>query len=210
MGRPQTPREEVVNTATHGMGVALAIAGLAVLLVHAARTGDPWRIVAASVYGTSMVLLYLASTLYHAVRDPDAKHVLHILDHSAIFLLIAGTYTPFTLVTLRGAWGWTMFGVIWGLAVAGIVFKVFFTGRFKYASVAVWIAMGWLMVVAARPLLSSLDAGGMALLLAGGLSYTVGVVFYAVQRIPFHHGIWHLFVLGGSIPHFFAVLGYVI
>ena len=203
-------REEIVNAVVHGVGIILAIAGLAVLATLAALRGNLWHVVSCSVFGTTLVLLYTTSTLYHSVMNPRAKAILRILDHSAIFLLIAGTYTPFTLVNLRGPWGWSLFGVVWGLAVLGIIFKVTMLREWTVASVVLYLAMGWVVIVAARPLLASVEPGGLTLLLTGGLAYTGGIVFYGWKRLPYHHAVWHVFVLAGSILHFFAVLFYVI
>ena len=202
--------EEIANSVTHGVGAALAIAGLAVVTSFAAVYGTAWHVVSCSVYGATLVLLYLASTLYHSIQSPRAKEVLRVLDHSAIFLLIAGTYTPFTLVNLRGPWGWSLFGVIWGLAVLGIVCRVTVLRRYPWTSAVVGLVMGWVVVVAARPLLDAMAPGGLLLLLLGGLAYTGGVAFYAWQRLPYHHAIWHGFVLLGSILHFLAILLYVV
>lgn len=202
-------REEIVHSAIHGFGICLSIAGLAALLVTARRTGDVWDILASAVYGVTLILLYLASTLYHGIPHPGAKRVLRVLDHSAIYLLIAGTYTPFTLVSLRGPWGWTLFGLIWGLAILGIVLKVAAIGRFRKLSLALYIGMGWLVVVALRPLGLAVAHGGLVLLLLGGIAYTSGVVFYVWRRLPYHHAVWHAFVLAGSVFHFFAILLYV-
>lgn len=202
--------EEIANSATHGVGAALSIAALAVLVTLAGLHGDVWRVVSFSIYGASLVLLYLTSTLYHGFQSPRVKLVFRMLDHSAIYLLIAGTYTPFTLVTFHGGWGWTMFGIIWGLAIAGIVQTVLFFNRFPVVSVLTYLGMGWLVVVAIKPLLAVMPVAGMAWIAAGGLFYTLGVVFYAVKTIPFNHAIWHLFVLGGSVCHFFAILFYVL
>ena len=210
IGSRYTTGEEIANSVTHGIGVILAIAGLAVLTAFAAIFGDAWHIVSCSIYGATLVLLYMASTLYHGIQTPRAKKVLRIIDHSAIFLLIAGTYTPFTLVNLRGPWGWWLFGIIWGIAIVGIVLQVFFIDRLKVLPVLLYLAMGWILVAAIRPLLSSLAPGGLAFLLGGGLCYTVGVIFYAWRKIPYHHAIWHLFVMAGSTLHFFAVLFYVV
>ena len=156
------------------------------------------------------MLLYTASTLYHAARSPRAKKIFKTLDHSCIYLLIAGTYTPFTLVTLRGSWGWTLFGTVWGLSLFGIIFKIFFVYRFKILSTIVYLIMGWLAIVAIRPLASALSTGGLLWVVAGGFFYTFGVVFYLGQKIPFHHSIWHMFVLGGSACHFVAIMLYVL
>ncbi|MBF0104892.1 MAG: hemolysin III family protein [Deltaproteobacteria bacterium] len=202
----QTLGEEIANSITHGIGVGLSIAGLSILVVRAALYGDAWQVTSFAIYGTTLVLLYLASTFYHAFQRPRVKKVFHILDHSAIYLLIAGTYTPFALVSLRGPVGWTLFGLMWGLAVTGIVFKAFFVERFGVISTAIYILMGWAIVFAIKPALGAIPAGGLLWLLAGGLSYTCGVVFYAWKKLPFNHTIWHLFVLGGSICHFFWIL----
>src|SRR5215208_2514168 len=179
--------EEVANCATHGFGLALSVAGFAAL-----------------------VALYLASTLYHAARTPRSKRLLRVLDHCGIYLLIAGTYTAFTLVTLRGPWGWTLFGLVWGLALAGIVFRVVFGGRYRPPAAAAYVLPGWLCGVAAKPILELVPLGALAWIAAGGLAYTTGVFFFAARRIPHHHAIWHLFVLGGSICHYVAVLLYVL
>jgi hemolysin III len=207
---PYSLGEEIANCVTHGVGAALSVAGLVLLVVFAALYGDAWHVASVAVYGTTLILLYTASTVYHACKGEKAKHVTKILDHSSIFLLIAGTYTPFTLVTLRGPWGWALFGVVWGLAVAGVVFKALFVRRLKVLSVAIYLLMGWLVVTAAGPLMRGLPKGGLALLLAGGLAYTAGTVFYALKKVPYMHSVWHLFVLAGSALHFFAVLFFVI
>jgi len=201
--------EEIANSVTHGVGGLLAIAGLVVLTTFAVLEGTAWHVVACGVFGGTMVLLYTVSTLYHSVQHPRAKAVLRVLDHSAIFLLIAGTYTPFTLVNLRGPWGWSLFGVIWGLALLGILFQVGLLRR-PVASVLLYVAMGWTVLVAMKPLLSAVAPGGLALLVSGGLAYTVGIVFYAWRRLPYGHAVWHLFVLAGSALHFFAILFYVV
>ena len=199
------PREELVNALTHGTGVVAAVAGAAVLLVLAAQTADPWRIVGTAVFGLTLILLYTASTVYHSVRGPALKARLQVLDHAAIYLLIAGTYTPFTLVALRGGWGWSLFGVIWGLAVAGVIFKLFFTGRFNRLSTLVYIAMGWLVLIAIVPMLQALPVAALVWLAVGGVAYTAGTLFYHNQRIPYAHAVWHLFVLAGSVCHAIAV-----
>jgi len=203
-------RYELANSLTHGAGLALAVAGCAILVVIAALRASAWHIVACSVYGATLVCLYGASTLYHAVRSPRWKRIFKIIDHSSIYLLIAGTYTPFTLVNLRGAWGWTLFGVVWGLTIAGILFKVWFVDHFPIASTVVYLLMGWLAVVAVKPLFTQVPLGGLLWILAGGLLYTAGVAFFAWQKLPYHHAVWHVFVLGGSVCHYFAVLFYVI
>jgi hemolysin III len=206
--RPRTRGEEVANSLTHGVGAILAVAGSAVLALAAARHGGLRAVVGCLVFGASLVLLFATSTLYHAVSHARAKAVLRVLDHSAIFLLIAGTYTPFTLVTLRGPWGWSLFGVVWGLAIAGITLRLALRRRPTALFVSLYLAMGWCVVVAAKPLLAAVAPGGIALLAAGGLAYTGGVAFY-VSRRPYHHAIWHAFVLAGSAFHYVAVLRYV-
>jgi hemolysin III len=202
--------EEIANAITHGVGLVLSVAGFIILLVLAALRGTAWHIVACSIYGVTLISLYTASTLYHAVISPRIKRALRIFDHSAIYLLIAGTYTPFLLVNLRGPWGWSLFGVVWGLAIAGILFKFWFVERFGFLSTAVYIGMGWLVLIAAKPVVSHVPLTAVIWLLAGGLAYTAGVIFYASKRIPYSHAIWHVFVLAGSICHYFAVLSTVI
>jgi hemolysin III len=198
-------RQELANTLTHGVGVLASLAGGAFLVTLASLRGDPWRIVGAAVFTATLVLLYTASTLYHAVSSPRAKRRLKVLDHASIYLLIAGTYTPFTLGGLRGGWGWSLFGVIWGLAVAGVVFKLFAAGRFPRASTAIYIAMGWLILIAVGPMARSLSVAVMGWLLAGGLAYTLGTLFYHNRRFTYAHAVWHGFVLAGSVCHAVAV-----
>ena len=205
MGISNTIKEEIANAITHGLGVVAGVSAGAVLITLAALWGDVWQIVSASVFVAALVLLYTASTLYHAIQHRVAKARLKVFDHCAIFILIAGTYTPFTLVTLKGAWGWTLFGVAWGLAVLGVIFKLFFTGRYEKLSTAIYIAMGWMVVIAMKPLLDALSMHAFLWLLAGGLFYTAGTFFYHRPRMRFAHAIWHLFVLGGSVCHFVAV-----
>ncbi|MDE2148530.1 MAG: hemolysin III family protein [Gammaproteobacteria bacterium] len=206
--------EELAHSVSHGIGALLSIAGLAVLVAKAALDGGAREITAAAIFGASLVAMYTASALFHSIPLPRTKQVLRVVDHCLIYVLIAGTYTPFTLVTLAGGrfpvWGWSLFGVVWGLAAAGIVFKVFFTGRLEALSLAVYLLMGWCGLAALQPLLASLAAGGLWLILAGGLAYSFGVVFYVWERLPYHHAIWHGFVLAGSLCHFFAVLLYVL
>lgn len=202
--------EEIAHAITHGLGVVLAIAGLTVLVARATLYGNVWHIVSSAVFGATLVLMYMASTLFHSIPLPRAKHILRVIDHTSIYFLIAGTYTPFTLVTLHGSWGWSLFGLTWGLALFGAVFKIFYTGRFEKLSLAVYVGMGWCVVIAIKPLLHSLDTGGLILMLLGGLSYTGGVAFYVFESMRYHHAIWHVFVLGGSMFHYFAVLFYVI
>jgi hemolysin III len=202
--------EEVAHSVTHGVGLLASLAGLFVLAVLAAGTGDPWRIVACSVYAVTLVVLYATSTLYHAFSATRARRVLQVLDHSAIFLLIAGTYTPFALVSLRGPWGWTLFSIVWSLAVAGVTVKAVFGTRWPIFSTALYLAMGWTAVIAVKPMLAHVPPGGILWLVAGGLAYTSGVVFYAWGRLPYSHAVWHVFVLAGSVCHFIAVARYVI
>ena len=202
--------EEIAHGVTHGIGALLAIAGLAVLTARAAVYGDAWQVVSVSIFGASLVLMYTASTLFHSIPLPNTKRVFRVLDHCLIYVLIAGTYTPFTLVTLRGPWGWSLFGAIWGLTLIGIVFKIFTTGRFEKLSLAVYLVMGWCVLAVVKPLMAALPAGGLWLLLAGGLSYSLGTIFYRWESLRYHHAIWHLFVLAGSVLHYFAVLLYVI
>jgi hemolysin III len=198
-------REELLNALTHGAGAVAALAGGAVLITLAAVFGNAWQVASAAVFVATLVLLYVASTVYHAVHHPAAKARLKVLDHCAIFLLIAGTYTPFTLLGLGGGWGWSLFAAIWTLAVMGVVLKLFFTGRFRRTSTALYLAMGWLALVAIGPLARSLESWTLGLLLAGGVVYSAGTLFYHSDRVPYAHAIWHLFVLAGSTLHFVAV-----
>lgn len=202
--------EEIANSVTHGVGMILSIGGLVVLAVFAVSLGDTWHVVSTSIFGVTLILLYASSTLYHSIQIPHVKRVLRIIDHSVIFLLIAGTYTPFTLVNLRGAWGWSIFGVIWGLAVTGIIFQLTRLRKWPLISMILYVAMGWAVVIATKPILAAIEPGGLLLLLIGGLAYTVGIAFYVWRRLPYHHAIWHVFVLAGSAFHFFAILFFVI
>jgi hemolysin III len=201
---------EIANSVTHGIGALLAIAGLVLLVVFAAIYGNVWHVVSFSIYGSTLVLLYLASTLYHSAQNPKVKKTLRIIDHAAIYLLIAGTYTPFMLVTLQGVRGWVMFGVIWGLAVVGIIYKIFFINKLVVISTIFYLLMGWMIVFSIGDLFRALPLEGIIFLGAGGLSYTLGIIFYAGRERLLMHAIWHLFVLGGSICHFFAILFYVL
>ncbi|MDQ0217833.1 hemolysin III family protein [Peribacillus cavernae] len=205
-----TKKEELVNAITHGIGVLLSIAALVFLILISARQGSSWHVAAATIYGISMLVLYTASTLVHSFPPGKAKDIFEIFDHSAIYFFIAGTYTPFMLLVINGALGWTLLGIVWGVALVGVVFKAFFVKKFLYLSTILYIAMGWLIVIAWNPLAATLPAAGMQLLIVGGLLYTFGAVFYVWRGFPFHHGVWHLFVLGGSAAHFFAVLLYVL
>jgi hemolysin III len=206
----QSPIEELWNAISHGLGAIGSVVGLVFLIVFAAQTGDPWRIVAVSIYGASMVLLFTSSTIYHGVTNMRIKHVFWVLDHAFIYLLIAGTYTPFTLVTIRGGWGWSVFGIVWGLAIFGIVFKLLFIGRWPMVSIALYLLMGWSVVVALYPLVTALAPGGLALMILGGLLYTGGVAFYAWHSLRFGHVLWHVFVLAAAAAHYFCVLWYVV
>ncbi len=203
-------REEMASALTHGAGALARAAGGAVLIVLSALAGDPWRVVGSSVFAATLVLLYTASTLYHAARGPVARARLQVFDHCAIYLLIAGSYTPFLLIGLRGGWGWSLFGVIWGLAVAGVIFKLFFTGRFPRLSTGIYLGMGWLVLIAVVPMVQRLPGTTLAWLVAGGIAYTAGTAFYHSRRIPYAHAIWHLFVLAGSACHYAAVATQVI
>ncbi len=207
--RAQTPGEEVANAISHGLGLVLAAATLPLLVWQAQRLGGAANVVAVSVFGASLVLLYGLSTLYHALPAGAAKHWLQRLDHAAIYVLIAGSYTPFTLGVLHGPWGWSLFGVVWGAAALGVTVKLLNRLRHPWVSTGLYLAMGWVALVAAVPLVQRMPAAGLAWLLAGGLSYTLGAaVFLLDHRVRYAHAVWHLFVLGGSICHFFAVLGY--
>ncbi|MFC7679754.1 hemolysin III family protein [Paenibacillus sp. GCM10028914] len=203
-------REEIANAITHGIGAALSVAALVLLIVFSSLEGTVWHVVSFTIYGTTMLLLYLNSTLVHSFKEGKAKDVFEFLDHSSIYLFIAGTYTPFLLVAIRGTLGWSLFGVIWGIALFGCVFKAFFVKKFLFMSTVFYVAMGWLIVIAWNPLTAVIAPQGINLLVGGGLLYTLGTIFYVWRGFPFHHAIWHLFVLAGSVLHFFAVLFYVL
>ncbi len=205
-----TQNEEIANSVTHGIALVLSIAGLSVLTSFASVFGTSWHIVSCNIYGATQILLYTASTLYHSITHPRAKAILRVMDHSAIFLLIAGTYTPFTLVNLRGPWGWTIFGIVWAMAFIGILLQTFLMRQKAIWTILPYVGLGWIAVIGIKPLLEAVAPGGIALMVAGGLAYTIGSVFYAWKRLPYHHAIWHLFVMAGSVFHFFAVLFYVI
>jgi hemolysin III len=206
----RSPAEELANSITHGIGAVLSIGALGILTAFASLFGNAWHIVSCSIFGATLILLYTTSTLYHSIQTPRAKTVLRVLDHAAIFLLIAGTYTPFVLVNMRGPWGWSLFGVVWTIALLGVIFQVSLLRRWPVASVGLYVGMGFLIVFAIKPLLATLTPKGLQLLIAGGLAYILGLVFYGWRRLPYHHAVWHLFVLAGSTFHFFSILFYVI
>lgn len=205
-GRLYTKSEEIFNSVTHGIGALLSIAGLVILVVLAAKRRDTIRIVSFSVYGLTLLALYLSSTLYHSLVPPKAKKILRIFDHSTIYLLIAGSYTPITLIAMKNSWGWGIFGTVWGLAILGIILNLVNFEKTRKFSLALYILMGWMVVVAVKPMLVTVPAGMLVMLLVGGLFYTFGVIFYTAKRIPFNHGIWHLFVLAGSVSHYLGFL----
>lgn len=197
--------EEKLNVLSHGLGFLLAVAALPVLIIKASTKGTAWHIVSWSVFGASMVLLYAASTLYHYSKKPKLRRRFRVFDHAAIYLLIAGTYTPFTLTTLNGSLGWVLFGVTWGLAIGGVVLKLFYTGRFDKLSTVLYVAMGWLVIIAVKPMIDNLGSISLLYLLAGGIAYTVGAVLYSLPKLRYNHAIFHVFVLAGTTCHFFAV-----
>jgi hemolysin III len=205
----QTSNEELASAVTHGLGAALATAALVVLVVLAGSRGEAWRIVSLAVYGSSLVLMYLCSTLYHSFRNPRLKRYFRLMDHLSIYLLIAGTYTPITLFAMGGPWGWTLFSLIWAMAAGGILAKIFLLDRLRIVSVLFYLAMGWLILIAVRPMLQLLPMGLIVWIAAGGVFYTIGVIFFALNGLRYNHAIWHLFVLAGSICHFVGILLYV-
>ncbi len=208
--RQYSNTEEILNVITHGLGFLLSIAALVILIVYASLRGNAWHIVSFTIYGISLATLYLASTLFHMTRKQTLRNKLNIFDHVAIYFLIAGTYTPFLLVTIRGPWGWSLFGVIWGLAILGLLFKIFFIGKYDYLSAFIYVLMGWLIIIAIKPMNANLPPVAMWWLLGGGIAYTIGVVFYLVNKIPYNHAIFHIWVLLGSFAHFFTVFFYVL
>ena len=203
--RELTSGEEIINAITHGIGSLLSIAALVVLIIIAGRQGDIWHLVSFSIYGSTLILLYLSSTLYHSFSNPKVKNLFARFDHISIFMLIAGTYTPILLTSMRGIWGWTLFGIIWGLAIVGAVIRSIYLHRFRKLMVAVYLLMGWMFVIAGKQIYLSLPSASITFLVLGGIAYSVGVVFYMWRRLPYAHGIWHLFVLAGSVLHFFAI-----
>jgi len=204
----QSNGEEIANSITHGIGAAFGVAALVILVVFGAKQGDPWKVVSFSIYGFTLIALFMASTLYHAFRDEHTKALFKLFDHISIYLLIAGSYTPILLTSMRGPWGWSMFGVIWGIAIAGILLKIWFLGRYKAISVVVYLTMGWVVLIAFKPLLETIPHGFFLWLAIGGACYTLGVIFYVWRTFPYHHMVWHLFVLGGSVTHFIGILKY--
>jgi hemolysin III len=205
-----SPAEEVANSLIHGLGIVLSLAGMAVLVAAAARVGGVREIASCAIYGSTLVALYTTSTLYHSVAEPQKKRFLRTLDHIAIFLLIAGTYTPFVLIALRGTWGWALFAITWTLAVLGVIVELSAMRHFRGVMVTLYIVMGWVGLIAIKPLVAALPVPGLWLLFGGGVSYTSGVLFYSWHSLRYHHAVWHLFVLGGSVLQYFAVLWYVL
>ena len=204
------PKEEKINIISHAFGLILSLLATPLLIVHASINGNVWHIVSFSIYGASLIILYAASTLYHSAKKPKLRKRLNVFDHASIYVLIAGTYTPFTLVTLNGAWGWTIFGITWGLALTGIILKLFFIGKYDILSTIMYILMGWVVLFAIKPLLNNVDFDGILWLFAGGISYTIGAVLYSIKKIEYNHAIFHLFVLIGSFCHFMAIYFYVL
>jgi hemolysin III len=208
--KEQTKAEEIGNASTHALGALLSIVAITLLILFAAHQEDTLKLVSGIVFGCTLLLMYVSSTVYHSMTNPKAKHLFRILDHASIYLLIAGSYTPFMLVTLKGSWGWTMFTIIWSLALAGVLFKLFFVHKFELLSTVIYLLMGWMALIVLKPLYQVLPLAGLEYIVAGGLCYTVGVIFYVWERLNFSHMLWHLFVLAGSICHFLAVLLYVV
>jgi hemolysin III len=205
-----SPREEKTNIISHAIGIFLSIVALVILVTHANQYGTVWHVVSFSIFGASLVILFTASTFYHIAKKPALRRRLRIVDHASIFILIAGTYTPFTLVTLNGRIGWTIFGISWGLALTGTILKLFFTGEYAVISTLMYIFMGWVIIFAIKPLINALSLEGLLWLFAGGLAYTIGAILYGIKKIKFNHALFHLFVLIGSICHFVSVFMYVL
>ncbi len=203
-------KEEKINIITHALGVVLSIVALVLLVVYAAKTGTVWHVVSFSIFGSSLILLYSASTIYHSSKNPKWREKLNIIDHSAIYVLIAGTYTPFCLVTLNGTIGWVIFGISWGIALVGIILKLFFTGKYERASTIAYVLMGWIIIFAIKPLVENLPQNGLIWLLLGGIFYTIGAVLYSFKNLKYNHAIFHVFVLLGSFSHFMAIFFYVL
>jgi len=207
--KTQTLGEEIANSITHSVGIGLSIAALVILVILASRRGDAWKIASFSIYGTTLFLLYLSSTLYHSFVNPKIKNIFRILDHSAIYLLIAGTYTPLTLTLMRGTWGWTLFGLAWAMAIGGIIVTTFLLDKLKALLVLSYVVMGLLAIIAIKPMIQMVPRGMIAWLFIGGACYILGIIFYLWKKLPYHHTIWHLFVLAGSISHFLGILFYL-
>ncbi len=205
-----TLHEEIWHAITHGLGFFLSIAGLATLVAYASLQGSALAITSSAIFGATLIILYGASTLYHAITHTKIKKIFQQFDHASIYFLIAGTYTPVTLISLGGVWGWTIFSIVWGAAFFGIVLKFAYPGRFEKLSLVLYLLMGWMIVIAMQPLMAHMQSGGLWFLLAGGLSYTAGIIFYLWETLPYNHAIWHLFVLGGSILHYLMVLIYIV
>ncbi len=205
-----TKSEEIFNAVTHGIGILLSVIGVSVLIPYAAIYGDAWKIVASSIYGFTLIVLYSASTLYHSFQNEKLKKIFNMFDHISIYFLIAGTYTPFLLVNMRGVWGWIVFGIVWTSAIAGTTLKLIYGNRFRKVSTILYLCMGWIIVIAIKPLILNTEPIGLILIVAGGLLFSFGVIFYKWKSLPFNHGIWHIFVLLGTICHFFAVLFFVV
>jgi hemolysin III len=206
----ETPAEEIASGITHGLGFLLSLVALSVLVGIASFSGDARRIITASIYGGTLLIMYTASTCYHFVKSPRVKRAMRIFDHASIYLLIAGTYTPIVLVSMGGGWGWSLFGVIWGLAIIGVVVKLFYVEYYETLSLILYVVMGWVAIVGVKPLFAALPTGGLVWLAGGGVAYMAGIIFYLWDHLPFNHAIWHVFVLAGSVCHFIAVLVYVL
>ena len=205
-----SPLEERINILSHAAGLLLSMVAVVLLVTRASHFGNAWHIVSVAIFGASLIALYAASTTYHSATRVELRARLRVIDHATIYILIAGTYTPFTLITLNGAVGWTIFAVSWGMAIIGIILKLFFTGRFNLVSTLMYVFMGWIIIFAVKPLIANLSSEGLFWLVAGGLSYTIGAIIYSIKKVPLNHAIFHLFVLGGSICHFVAVYFYVL
>lgn len=202
-------KEEIANAITHGIGALLSIAALVLLIIYSSLYGDGWQIVSFTIFGFTMLLLYVSSTLVHSFPEGKAKYVFEILDHGSIYLFIAGTYTPYLLVSMRGPLGWSLFGIIWGIAIGGVVFKCFFVKKFLFTSTLIYVLMGWMIVFAWGTLTENIAHDGIVLLVVGGIFYTAGALFYVWRGFPYHHAVWHLFVIAGSLCHFFSIFKYV-
>lgn len=202
--------EEIANAITHGIGAVLSLAGLVILIVFSSIHGSPWHIISFTIFGATMFILYMSSTLVHALPPGKVKDLFEIFDHSSIYFFIAGTYTPFTFIVIQGALGWTMFGIVWGLAIAGTVFKSFFVKKYLFTSTILYVVMGWMIVIGWYRIIDNLSFNGVVLLVVGGLCYTIGAVFYVWRGFKYHHMVWHLFVIAGSTAHFFCVLFYLL